>query len=144
MVDHPESHSDIPRGRGRPKNGALLENSLWRIEEIIRRAAVMHDRLPPAREIAKEMQMPTDAMAYHLLNLGAKKGLWRLIRPKVGFTEVVAMDGSWRTASYEEWVRKKTKRRKCLRCRREFYPKTKYIFRCVPCNSGENFDFTHM
>ncbi len=144
MVDHMDSNIDVPRGRGRPKNGAPLENSLWRLEEIIRRAAVKHDRLPPARDIADEMKMPTDAMAYHLLKLGEKRGLWRLIRPKLGFIEALAMDGSWRTATYDEWIAKNSKKRRCLSCRRKFQPKSKYIFRCDLCHAGDNFDFTHL
>ncbi len=144
MVDQSGRDLDVPRGRGRPKNGTPLENSLWRLEEIIRRAAVKHDRLPPARDIADELKMPTDAMAYHLLKLGEKRGLWRLIRPKIGFIEALAMDGSWRTASHAEWIKKEIKPRKCLSCRGEFYPKSKYLFRCVTCNALDNFDFTHI
>lgn len=136
MVEQLKIAVDAPRGRGRPKNGALIENSLWRLEEIIRVAAVNHDRLPSAEKLADKLHLPTAAMAYAWLNLGARRGLWRLIRSKVGFIEVLGIDGSWRTATYEEWIKKKIKPRKCLSCRKEFSPKSKYRFLCDACNAA--------
>ncbi len=133
MVDAAPEIIETPRGRGRPKNGAPLENSLWRLEEIIRRAAVRHERLPPVSEIADEMQLSSDATAYHLLNLGMKKGLWRIIRRRIGFLEVLAGDSSWRTASYDEWLTKTQKPRKCLGCGVIFTPPGRYRFQCNPC-----------
>ena len=107
---------------------------LWRLEDLIRQAAVKGDRLPPIADITYEIDANSESDVYCLLAAGEKKRLWRIVRTHSTFVEVHAVDGSWRTATWEEWhAKQRVPDRRCLSCRKVFAPPSRFRFMCDWC-----------
>ena len=118
------------------KPGAMkaLEIKLARMEEIIRACAVRRERLPPVDDLAAEIDAHNNGEVYEVLSIGKERGMWNLIRFRIGFIEVQAPDLSWRTQTYQEWRASQSEPpRKCLRCRGIFMPPSRFRFMCDPC-----------
>ena len=107
---------------------------LWRLEDLIRLAAAKGERFPPVAEVTYEIDAHSESDVYCLLAAGEKRRLWRIVRTHSTFVEVHAPDGSWRTATWDEWQRtQRVPDRKCLCCRKVFAPPSRFRFMCDWC-----------